>query len=96
VIGQLTLFDLPLPVDGWVYAMLMPSHAIKFGWTGRTPQRRAAELGGILIAHSPGTLEDEAMFHQRLDDWRIGRTEDFWPSPDVWCAVDVLRMGLAA
>ena len=75
------------PDDGFVYALRMPSGGVKFGYTGRAPKVRARELGGQLIAYAYGTLDDEAAIHRRLTMFRIGRTEDFWPVPDVLNAV---------
>jgi hypothetical protein len=102
---QLRLFD-PRAYDhhpppgriGFVYAVLMPSHAIKVGFT-RNPHRRMRELanryGGTLLVLAPGTDAIEAEYHRELAGYRIGRTEDFWPSPDVWAAVDRLRQTAA-
>jgi len=91
---QPRLFEIEpdMSIRGSVYALLMPSHAIKIGWTGRAPRVRAEELHGYLLACRPGTKADEAMFHQRLAAFRIGRTEDFWPAPEVWLAVNVLKL----
>lgn len=89
---QLTLFDIQPSGRGSVYALLMPSHAIKLGFTGRPVRVRAAELGGQLLASCPGTRDDERWIHERLEAWRIGRTEDFWPAAEVWCAVDLINL----
>ena len=83
----------PLPSEvGHVYALMMPQQTIKIGWTGRLPHLRAAELGGRLLAYTYGTLTDEADFHRKLLAFRIGRTEDFWPTPDVWAAVELIQL----
>jgi hypothetical protein len=90
---QLQLFAVPPHRGqmGYVYAVLMTRHQIKIGWTGRSPRTRARELNGQLLAYAFGTRADEERRHEQLATWRIGRTEDFWPAPDVWRVVAELR-----
>lgn len=92
---QLRLFTDENTTDhpGTVYAMLLPSRMVKFGWTSRPVNRRARELNGEILACTHGSRADEHALHTRLAEWRIGRTEDFWPTPPVWRAVDELAAG---
>lgn len=82
--------DCPLCTPGGVYAVQMPSHAIKIGWTARSPFVRARELGGVLLGYRVGTMHDESAVHELVSAFRIGRTEDFWPSPLVWSIVRLM------
>jgi len=70
----------------YLYAVLMPSHAIKLGWTGRAPVVQARELNGVVLAFTFGTLSDEAALHDRVVRWRSHAPKISGPRPmyGIW------------
>lgn len=70
------------------FARIGPEGPVKIGHTANV-EARLKTLGSsygatlTLLKAIPGDEWDEAEFHARFDDYRLGKTEQFRPGPDL-------------